>query len=151
MRFVMYTEKTVPQAMRAINERLHAPGTKSRPQLDGWVEKSGNFAIGVTTVVYGRFRRRTILRGRAEREGGITIVQGTVPGGLDRNHQRIILGIMILIGLLTLSQGNAILAIISVLAGAALSIPLQGDYDNSEILLTELQRALKARLTLPRN
>ncbi|MBZ0303916.1 MAG: hypothetical protein K8J31_29530 [Anaerolineae bacterium] len=150
MRFIMYSENSIAQAMRAINERLHAPGTKSRPQIDGWVEKNGNFAMTVTTTVYGPFRRRTTLRGRAERDGGNTVIRGSVPGGLSRNKQLTILGIMIVLGLLALSQGNAILMVVSILAGAALSIPMQGDFNNSELLLTELQRTLKARFTQPK-
>ena len=151
MRFVMYTEKTVAQSMRAINDRIHAPGTKSRPQMDGWVDKSGRFAMAVTSKVRWRFRRKTFLHGRAERTGGYTIVQGNVPGGLSRDKQALVLVIMIVIGLaLGLTQGSAILVIVAVLAGAAFSIPLQGDFDNSEVLLSELQKALKAKFAPPK-
>lgn len=150
MRFVMYTDKTVSQAMSAINERLHVPGTKSRPQMDGWVEKNGSFAMGVTTPVQWRFRRRTYLQGRAERQGGVTVVTGTVPGGAGRQGQIAVFAALLIVGLLILVQGNAMLAIIAVLAGAALYIPLRGDYDNSEILLSELQKTLNAKLTPPK-
>lgn len=150
MRFVMYTDKNVAQAMSAINERLHVPGTKSRPQLDGWVEKSGRFAIGVTTTVRWRFDRRTYLYGKAERQGGITIVEGTVSGGVGRDGQIVVFAALLVIALLTLSQGNAILAIVAVLAGLALFIPMRGDYNNSEILLSELQKALNAKFTPPK-
>ena len=151
MHFVMYTDKSVAQAMRAINERLHAPGTKARPQLDGWVEKNGRFAIGVTTTVHGRFPRKTFLHGQAEREGGVTIIRGSVPGGLPRDKQLLIYGSLIALAVLFLVYvGNAIVAIFAIASGAALSIPLQGDFDNSEYLLTELRKALKARLTPPK-
>jgi hypothetical protein len=146
----MYTEKSVAQAMSAINERLHVPGTKSRPQLDGWVEKNGRFAMTVTTKVRWRFDRRTSLYGRAERQGGITYVEGTVSGGVGRDGQIVIFGALLIIALLTLSQGNAILAIVAVLAGLALFIPMRGDYNNSEILLSELQKALNAKFTPPK-
>ena len=146
----MYTDRTVAQATRAINDRLHVAGTKSRPQLDGWIEKNGRFGMSVTTRVYGRFKRRTLLQGIAERDGGGTIVRGTVPGGLSREKQRIVIGIMVAVGILALASGNAILALVAVAAGAALTIPLQGDFDNAEYLLTELQRTLKARLTPPK-
>lgn len=149
MRFVMYTEKTVPQAMRAINDRLQTAGTKSR-KFDGWVEKSGRFTFSVTTPVHGRFKRKTVMRGQAEREGGITVVRGDVPGGLSRNRQMIVFAAMIMIALLLLGQGNALVAIAVLICTAALSIPLQGDFDNSELLLTELQRTLKARFTPPK-
>jgi hypothetical protein len=147
----MYTDSSVAQAMKAVNDRLHVAGTRSRPQIDGWVEKNGSFAMSVKTTVYGRFQRKTLLRARAERQGGTTVVSGSVPGGLPRNRQIVIFVMMLVLGLVLLSQGSAILCIIVIAAGAALAIPLQGDYDNSEILLTELQKALKARFAPPRN
>ena len=151
LRFVMYTDKTVAQSMRAINDRIHATGTRTRPQMDGWVEKSGRFAMAVTTTVRWRFRRKTFLHGRAERESGMTVVRGNVPSGLSRNKQALVLGMMIVIGLaLGFTQGSAILTIVAVLAGAAFSIPMQGDFDNSEILLSDLQKALKAKFAPPK-
>lgn len=150
MRFVMYTDKTVAQAMSAINARLHTPGTKGRPQLDGWVEKSGRFAMTVTTQVRWRLRRRTTLSGRAERRDGITVVEGTVPGGASREGQAVVFGALALVAVLSMINGNAILAIVALVAGAGFFIPLQGDYANSEILLSELQKTLKAQLTPPR-
>jgi hypothetical protein len=146
----MYTDKSVAQAMKAINERLHAPGTKSRPQIDGWVEKNGKFAMAVTTQVYGRFSRKTYLRGQAERDSGTTVIRGNVPGGLSRNRQIAVFVMLAVVAVILFSQGNAILAIIAILSTAALSIPFQGDFNNSEILLTELQRALQAKFTAPK-
>jgi hypothetical protein len=146
----MYTDKTVAQAMKAINERLHAPGTKSRPQMDGYVEKNGRFAMAVTTRVFGRFRRKTFLRGQAERDSGATIIRGNVPGGLSRNRQIVVVIMLAVVALVIFAQGNAILAIVVGLSGAALTIPFQGDFDNSELLLTELQRALQAKFTPPK-
>jgi hypothetical protein len=143
----MYTDKTVAQAMSAINERLH---TSRRPQLDGWVEKSGRFAIGVTTPVRGRFKRHTFIQGKAERESGMTIIEGTVPSGVSRTGWLVIFIALLLVGLVTLSQGNAILGIIAILAGVTLYVPLTGDYNNCEILLSELQKALNAKFTPPK-
>ena len=150
MQFLMHTDKSVAQAMKGINERLHAPGTKSRPQLDGWVEKNGKFAMAVTTQVYGRFPRKTYLRGKAERDSGTTVIRGNVPGGLPRNRQIVVFVMLAVVALILFSQGNAILAIVAILSTAALSIPFQGDFNNSEILLTELQRALQAQFTAPK-
>ncbi len=150
MQFLMYTDKTVAQAMKAVNDRLHATGTRSRPQLDGWVEKNGKFALAVTTKVFGRFRRKTYLRGQAQRDSGTTIIRGNVPSGLPRNRQIIVLVMLVIVALVIFAQGNAILAIVVMFSGAALTIPFQGDFDNSEILLTELQRTLQAKLTPPK-
>lgn len=149
LHFVMYTEKSVAQTMRAINDRIQTAGNKNR-KYDGWVEKSGRFAFAVTTTVHGRFKRKTVMRGQAEREGGITVVRGDVPGGLSRNQQLIVFAALILVALMLLSQGSGLVAITVLICAAALSIPLQGDFDNSELLLTELQRTLKARFTPPK-
>lgn len=150
MRFVMYTDKTVAQAMSSINERMHAPATKSRPQIDGWVEKNGRFAISVTSELKWRFRRRTFLHGRAERESGMTIVRGNVPGGVAPEGQTIIFVALLIIAALIFLQGNAIFAIVTIAVGLLLFIPLRGDYYNCEILLSELQKTLNAKLTPPK-
>ncbi|MBZ0292276.1 MAG: hypothetical protein K8L99_06880, partial [Anaerolineae bacterium] len=108
MRFVMYTDKTVAQAMASINERMHASPTKSRPQIDGWVEKKGRFAISVTSELKWRFKRRTFLHGHAERESGMTVVRGNVPGGVAPEGQAIIFVALLIIAALIFLQGNAI-------------------------------------------
>lgn len=146
----MYTDKTVPQAMSAINARLHAPAGRGRPQLDGWVEKSGRFALTVTTEVRWGLRRRTTLYGRAERRDGATVIEGTVPGGASRQGQAVVFGALALIAVLGMVNGNAVLALVALAAGFGFYIPLQGDYANSEILLSELQKTLKAQFTPPR-
>ena len=150
MRFVMYTDKTVAQSMSAINERLHTPPSRSRPQLDGWVEKNGNFSISVTTEIRWRFRRSTYLHGRAERESGTTVIHGTVPGGVAPEGQAIVFGALLLIALLIFLQGSAVFALIVITVGLLLFIPMRGDYNNCEILLAELQKTLNARLTPPK-
>jgi hypothetical protein len=106
--------------------------------------------MSVTTKVRLRFDRRTHLYGKAERQGGITVVEGTVSGGVGRDGQIAIFGALLVVALLMLSQGNAILAIIAILAGLTLFIPLRGDYNNSEILLSELQKTLNAKFTPPK-
>jgi hypothetical protein len=149
LRFVMYTEKSVAQAMNAINERLHTPGTKSRPQLDGWVEKSGRFSMCVTSNVRWRLRRKTYLQGKAEKLGGITLLQGTVPGGVGTQGMLVIFGALVLLAILVYTQGNALLAAAALVAGLVLYVPLVGDYQNCETLLAELQKAVNAKFTPP--
>lgn len=150
MRFVMYTEKSVPQAMNAINERLHTPGTKSRPQLDGWVEKSGRFSMGVTGSVKWRLTRKTVLQGKAEKLGNITLIQGSVPGGVSGQGMLVILGALIAVAaIFYFTQDNAILAAVALVAGIVLYGPLVGDFNNCETLLGELQKAVNAKFTPP--
>ncbi|MEP7293329.1 MAG: hypothetical protein ABI835_16215, partial [Chloroflexota bacterium] len=87
MRFVLYSEKTVTQCMSAVNERMHAKETSTRPALDGWVEKSGTFSISLSAPVIGKFRRRTALTAKVERQSGITVIEGSVPSGASREGQ----------------------------------------------------------------
>ena len=149
MRYVMYTEKSVPQAMSAINERLHTPGSKSRPQLDGWVEKSGRFSMHVNSNVKWRLMRKTVLQGKAEKLGNITLIQGTVPGGVGTQGMLVIFAALAAVAVIVYTQGNAILAAAAILAGIGLYVPLVGDFQNCETLLSELQKAVNAKFTPP--
>lgn len=145
----MYTEKSVAQSMKAINDRLHLSPTKTRLQLDGWVEKNGHFAMSVRTEIRWGVTRKTVLNGIAEKDGKITVIRGRVPDGASREGQALIFGAMVLLSLVMLSQGNGILAIVVLLAGLGLFVPLRGDYNNSEVLLTELQKTLQAKFKRP--
>ncbi len=149
MQFTYYTEKTVAQCMSALNERLQQKGTASRPGLDGWVEKNGNFSLAVSSKVAKRFPRTTRLQGKAERLGSVTVIKGSVADGVTPREQIIIVGALALVGLFIISTGNLLPGLIAIAAGVALNIPLMGDYQNSQILTNEVQRSLKARTSPP--
>lgn len=144
MRFVLYTDKSIPQSTSALNERLHQPKTRSSPALDGWVEKNGRFSLALTTPVVAQFTRTTRLHGQLRRENGQTIIQGDVPDGAGPQGQIAVLIGIALVAVFVLLQEQAVLAILLALAGGALYIPMRGDYDNSDRLLLEVERALKA-------
>lgn len=149
MRFTYYTEKTVAQCMSALNERLQQKGSSSRPGLEGWVEKSGRFALGVSTRVIGRFPRTTRLQGKAERLGGVTVIKGAVADGVEPRDRVIITAALALVGGFIIVSGNLLPGLLVIGAGLALNIPLAGDHQNSQILLHEVQRTLKAKETPP--
>lgn len=149
MRFILYTEKTPAQALTAINTRMQSKESSARNSLGGWIEKNGAFSLNVATPVIGRFERRTVMRGRIERENGLTVVQGDVPHGVDKQGQLIVFIALALLGVLILTSGNAI-ALVMIPLGAYLYVPMNGDRANSEILMNELQRTLKARQTPPK-
>lgn len=151
MHFELYTEKTVKQCMTAINERLQEKEGRSRMNLDGWIEKGGRFSLAVTTPVILRFIRTTRLRAMAERDGNITVVRGYVPSGADQRQIRIIFIALLAVAVLLLLNSEAILGLFVVGIGAALYIPLHGDYENSSALLKELRRILSAKDTPPKN
>jgi hypothetical protein len=145
MHFEYYTEKTVSQCMLALNERLHQRGGK----LEGWVEKGGRFALAYTSSVMKRFSRTTRLTGQAEKGSGITIVRGFVPDGADPRSRATIYGILVLIGVFLVLSGNTLFGLIAIASPLPLNIPLEGNYNNSQHLINEVQRTLKARPTLP--
>jgi hypothetical protein len=150
LRFVLYTEKTVAQCMAAINERLHARATSARPRMDGWVDKSGSFSIGVQTKVLGRFNRRTYLVAKAERQAGVTTIKGTVADGASNREMLFVFVGLFLVALLLLGSESPLLGVIVFPFAALLYIPLRGDRVNREILLAEVKRILKARSTPPK-
>lgn len=150
MRFVLYTEKTVAQCLTAINARMQAKETATRPAIDGWVEKGGAFSISTTTRVIGRFHRRTHLHARLERENGVTVIRGDVANGVDRQGQVLVFVALGLMFVILASGGNVVPALVLLPLAAYLYIPMKGDYINSDVLMTELQRLLKAKESPPK-
>ena len=144
MRFVLFTEKSVAQCIRDLNERLQAKGSRSRPELDGWIEKNGTFSLTVTSKVIGRFPRTTRLTARAERDKGVTTVRGSVSDGISPHWSRILfIGLVVVAAALALS-GQYMPAILVFVFGGIAYVPLHGDYINSDVLLIEVERTLKA-------
>lgn len=150
MRFILFTDKKVLDCVSAINERLQAPASGSRPGLDGWIEKRGSFALAIDSPVLGRFVRQTRLEALVEREGDTTVIRGQVPGGASPGQQRLLIGGVIALCAFMLIQGEALVAMLAAVMGGILYIPLRGDYDNSEKLLIEVERTLKASPKVPK-
>lgn len=144
MRFVLFTDKSVSQCMRDLNERLGAKGTKSRPELDGWIKKGGIFSVAVTLPVWRRFKRTTRMQGQVDRESGTTVIRGYVSDGVTPKWQRVIFVLLLIACGLILLSGQLLLALVALILGFATFIPMMGDYNNSDILLIELERVLKA-------
>jgi len=145
VRFKLYTDKTVNQCLNALNDRMQAKGTASRPAMDGWMDKSGKFSISISSKVLRRFERTTRLRGEMKRESGVTIIEGFVPSGVDNRGQLIIMGALILTGILLAVRGTFVLGLATVFLGAGLYVMLVGDQQNSEQLIKELRRVLGAK------
>ncbi len=150
MRFVLYSEKTVTQCLTAINARMHVKETSTRPALDGWVEKGGAFSIIMTAPVVGKFKRRTALTAKVERQAGITVIQGSVPSGVSRDGQAVIFIALALVALAMMGSGNVLFGLLLLPFAAYLYIPLHGDYLNSSVLVDEVERTLKAKAKPPK-
>lgn len=144
MQFTLYTEKTIPQCSAALNERMQAKPTSTRRELQGWIEKGGRFSLAVTSKVFGSIARTTRLTGVMQREAGITVIRGYVSDGVSPQWQKILAVVLLIVCAILLLGGQAVLALISLLMGGAAYVPFRGDYENSETLLIELERTLKA-------
>ena len=131
--------------MIAMNERLHQKGGK----LDGWVEKSGRFSLTTSSTVLRRFSHSTRLHARVERENGVTTIRGAVSDGADPRSRSIIFGILVLAGVLLIIAGYFLPGLLVIASIFPLNIPLEGNFNNSQALIAEVQRTLKARPTLP--
>jgi hypothetical protein len=136
--------------MSEINERMQAKGTKSRPELHGSIEKGGHFALAVTSRVFRAFKRTTKLTATASRDGGATVITGSVPDGVTPPWQRITLVLLLAVGGLIVLSGQPMLALVVLLMGGLAFIPMIGDYNNSETLLIEVEKILKASPRPPR-
>lgn len=145
MHFTYYTDKTVSQCMISLNERLQAKSAK----LDGWVEKNGRFSLGTSTKVMRRFSRSTQLHATVEKENGLTVIRGYVSDGVEPRQRAIIYGAVVLVGVFVAFSGNFLPGLMAILAPLPLNIPLEGDCTNSQTLIAELQRTLKAKTTPP--
>lgn len=144
MRFILYTEKSVSECVKALNERMGQSPTATRPALTGHAHKDGRFALGLTSTVYGRFSRKTWLEGVIAKDTGITTITGTVPDGATPQRQRYLLYAMPVVGLLLGLNGAWLMAVAAVVLLGVLLITLQGDYANGDRLLVEIERLLKA-------
>jgi hypothetical protein len=147
VRTILYTDKTVAQCMSAMTERLNTRGSKN---LEGWVEKNGNFEISIATPLIGKLNRRTHLHGKVERQSGLTTVTLNVASGTDLSGQIIIFIVVAIISVILLASGALVPALAIIFAGIALYIPLAGDNKNSPMLVSEVQRTLKATSKPPK-
>ena len=150
MRFQLFTDKSVAQCNSALHERLQAKGTKTRPELEGLVEKNGSFVLAVTTKVVRRFARTTRLTAKATRDEDITIIRGQVPDGVGPKGMRILVVVEIAVFVLLILLDNPMIALLTLVAAGIAYVPLRGDYVNSEILLIEVERTLEASPKPPR-
>lgn len=144
MRFVLYTEMSVAQCLRGLNDRIEAKGTKSRSEINGWVDKKGAFSITVKGPVFAGIQRTTRMNARLEREKGVTIIDGSVPDGVSPYWMRILGIVMLLLIAGFIYSGNPIYALVVLLFALIGYIPMRGDYNNSDLLLIEIERIMKA-------
>lgn len=144
MRFTLYSEKPVAECVKALVERLGQSATSTRPKLEGYADKSGKFALGLSSNVFGGFARKTWIEGVMSKETGVTVIRGTVPDGATPQRQRYIMIATPVIGLFLAINGALMLAFMAVVLMLIVLVTLRGDYYNGDRLLLEIERLLKA-------
>lgn len=135
--------------MAALNERLQAP----RSPITGWAEKkSGRFSISIATRLTRvlPFQRITRLDGECARESGVTVIRGSVPEGVPTRVQPYILlgAVGMSLALLIVEQIAAAVLVLAV--GVILYLTVRADWLNSDKLLLEVERTLKASPKRPK-
>lgn len=150
MRFTLYSEKPVAECVKALTERLGQSVTATRPKLEGYAEKSGKFALALSSHVPGGFSRKTWLEGTMSKEAGVTVIRGSVPDGATPQRQRYIMIATPAVGLFLAATGALMLAFMAVALMLIVLATLRGDYTNGDRLLLEIERLLKANPKAPK-
>jgi hypothetical protein len=144
MRFMLYTERSVAECVKALSERIAQSPTATRPALDGYADKTGRFAVALTTEVFAKFTRKTWLEGTLARESGATVIRGAVPDGAPPKRQRLIAYAIPVVGVFLALNAAWLLAAAAVILMTVVWVTLKGDYENGDRLLLEIERLLKA-------
>lgn len=151
MNFILYSEKAATDCIKALTERLHQSETPTRPSLDGFVHKNGNFKIGLEQPVFRQLKRKTWIEGQIVKEGALTLIRGHVPEGAAPQRQKFVGAIIPIAGVLLILRGDLLLALLAMILIGYVLITLRGDYFNSDRLLMELEKHLKASPKPPKS
>jgi len=149
MRFTLYTDKTVSDCVKSLNERIEAK-KNSKNGVRGKANKNGEFSLSSSARVLFFFPRVTQMNAKIIREGGNTVINGFVPDGMSAYWLTIsgVVLVAVCVGFLILNEN--LFAVIGLLAGAFAYVMLRGDYRNSEFLLVEVEKTLKASPNMPK-
>lgn len=151
MDFTLYSEKSSSDCIKALTDRLHQSETPTRPGLDGFVDKKGKFRLGIEQMVYGRIRHKTWMEGQIVKEGSVSIIKGHIPEGAPPTRQRLIALVIPIASVMLLIRGEPLLAALAVVGIGYLLVMMRGDYFNSDRLLVEVEKTLKASPKPPKS
>lgn len=143
MRFTLYTEKSLTDAVKTLSDRIQAK-QNSKNGVRGNVAKNGEFSLWVSCKVAYMFKRTTTMNGKIGKEGGNTVIQGFVPDGMSPYWMTIsgVVWAVVCLGFLLIGEPTP--AILGVGVGLFAGFSLRGDYRNSESLLIDIEKTLKA-------
>jgi hypothetical protein len=149
--FILYSEKPLTECVKALTDRLLQSETPTRPALDGVVHKNGKFKLSIEQVVFRQLKRKTWIEGQMSKDGGMTIIRGQVPEGLAPERQKFVAALIPLAGVLMVMRGELLLALLAMGLIGYVLLTLRGDYFNSDRLLVELEKNLRASPKLPKS
>jgi len=135
--------------MTALSERLQAP----RAPITGWVDKkTARFSISIATRLLGAlpFQRVTRLDADCTREQGLTVIRGSVSEGVPPRVQPYLLWASVAVSLLLLLVTQIAAAVGVLVVGVLLYRMVRADWLNSDKLLLEVERTLKASPKRPK-
>lgn len=144
MHFELYSPKTIKQINTELTARMAERGTRSRPAIQGVVEKTGAIYWSTQTVLLG-ITRTTRLRATLEKAKDVTIIRGYVSEGIQPQKVYVVMAALAAIGLLLALQGQVVLGLIVFGVSVVAYVPLVGDYRNSHYMLRELKRVTAAK------
>jgi hypothetical protein len=144
MHFELYSPKTIKQINTELTARMAEKGTRSRPAIQGVVEKTGAIYWSTQTVLLG-ITRTTRLRATLEKAKDVTIIRGYVSEGVRPEKVYVVMGALAAIGLLLALQGQVVLGLIVFGVSVVAYVPLVGDFRNSRYMLKELKRLTNAK------
>lgn len=150
MHFTLYSEKSVAESVKALNERMAQSATSTRPKLSGQVVRSGDFTLAIESKVYGRVPRKTYIQGKIQKESGTTVIRGSVPDGWPPQRQRLLMVAIPVSAIALLVIGEFLPAVLVAALLFVLLTIVRGDYANGDRLLLELERNLKATPKAPK-
>jgi hypothetical protein len=142
--FELYSPKTIKQINTELTARMAEKGTRSRPAIQGVVEKTGAIYWSTQIVLLG-ITRTTRLRATLEKSKDVTIIRGYVSEGVQPQKVYIVMAALAVIGLLLALQGQVVLGLIVFGVSVVAYVPLVGDYRNSHYMLRELKRVTAAK------
>ncbi len=144
MHFELYSPKTIKQISAELTERVGERGTRTRPTIQGLVEKGGTFYLTTQSVLLG-IKRTTRLRATMERVRDVTIIRGYVSEGMRPEKVYVVMAALAVVGILLALQGQVVLGLIVLGLSIIAYVPLVGDHRNSQYLLKELKRLSAAK------
>ena len=143
----LYTDKNLQDCQTALIERMHARPTKTRPLIDGWINKDGTFLLWMTGNVYGPIDIRTRYNGVIieDTASNSTLIVVRLPWSGDASQTLVIIFASVLLAIIVATSGNFVGGFVVLLIGVALILVLRTNTANNDIFVKTIKQTLRAR------